>query len=405
MTDDFTSMDVLDDPYTYFGNLRENDPLHWNPLTKSWIVTRYDDVLALIRNHDVFVSGLPPIDPRTTFPPIAEEDWEVVDQLASMRNFINTDRPKHLEMRQAVHRWFTPKTVERWRLELRATVHALVAAHEADGRMELKEDFATPLPLKTICLMLGVPAADAERLKDLAAAFAGAFAIVGVGFDPELIRGAVRAHEELTDYFAPLIDAREREPSDDLISLMADGRHRGVFTDLECIDNVILLLIAGHETTLNLITNGILAFLRNPEQWDLLRSNSVGLCASATEECLRYEPSIPMLVRMSTAEIELLGTLIPPGSLFHWITSSANRDPRRFANPEVFDITRSPNPHIAFGGGIHHCLGAALARIEAQEAFRGLAERFPRLELANDALEYMQSIEFRSLRALEVAWS
>jgi cytochrome P450 len=253
--------------------------------------------------------------------------------------------------------------------------------------------------------MLGVPLADAEWLKHRAADVAGAEAIVGVGYDPSLIAASVQAREQLKGYFAPLIDAREKDPGEDLISLMADGRRRGVFTELECIDNVILLLIAGHETTLNLITNGVLAFIRNPEQWQLLRSDPGALCASATEECLRYEPSIPMLVRINTAVVKLHGKTVPSGSLFHWVTSSANRDRRRFERPDTFDITRSPNPHVAFGGGIHHCLGAALARVEAQEAFRGLAQSVGRLQLQTEMLEYMPSIEFRSLRALEVSFA
>jgi len=404
-TDDLLAAEVYTNPYDYFGWLRETDPVHWNPLYRSWVVTRHSDVVWLIRHHELFSSELPLLDPRQSYPPIDEADWEVVEALERHgRNLISADRPEHLAMRRTVHRWFTPSAVERWRAELARTVQRLIDARRADGGMELKSEFATPLPLKTICLMLGVPEEDAAHLKDLAVAFASAFAVVGAGYDPNLVRESLRAHGELEEYFSPLVAARAKDPGNDLISLLADGMRRGVFTRDECLENVILLLIAGHETTLNLITNGALAFIRSPSQWDLLQSDPARMCEAATEECLRYEPSIPLLVRVTTQDLELGGIEIGAGTLVHWVTCSANRDPRAFSDPDRFDITRSPNAHVAFGGGIHHCLGAALARVEAQEAFKGLAENLPRLYLEEDEVEYLPSIEFRSVRSLNVSW-
>jgi cytochrome P450 len=404
-TDDLTVPEVSVDPYRYFGRLRETDPVHWNSLFKSWIVTRYQDVAWLIRNHGVFSSAIPSIfsgiiigDPGRAYPPIDEFDWELVEALKGVRPFLVHDRPEHLEMRQTVHRWFTPKAVEKWRAELRAKAHGLIDARLADGRMEIKRDFAAPLPLTTICWMLGIPQDDAALLRGFAAHAP----------DPDFGRDRARVSHaswvELVNYFSPLIDVRVREPRDDLISLLADGERRGIFTHEQCIVNAIHLLIAGHETTLDLITNGVLAFIHNPEQWVLLRSDPATMCVSATEECLRYDPALKLMIRVSTRDIELGGKVIRAGDQIFWCIASANRDPRMFWDPDRFDITRSPNPHLAFGGGIHHCLGAALARVEGQEAFRALAEKLPRLRLLDDGVDYPPRLIFREVDALHVAW-
>lgn len=164
------------------------------------------------------------------------------------------------------------------------------------------------------------------------------------------------------------------------------------------------MTLAGYQGSVNLICNGLLTLMRNRAQWDLLCSDPAGLCGSATEECLRYEPFIA-LGRVSHQDVELAGKQIRANERILWVMASANRDPRVFSNPDVFDITRSPNPHVTFGGGIHHCLGAALARIEGQEAFRALAERLPHLWLRSDDVEWIPDLGSRELRALDVAWS
>jgi cytochrome P450 len=165
------------------------------------------------------------------------------------------------------------------------------------------------------------------------------------------------------------------------------------------------LLVAGHETTLGLICSGTVAFIRNPEQWDLLQADPDELCVSATEECLRYEPTVKVVpLRVATRDVELRGQMIHAGDMVYWAISSANRDPRVFSDPETFDIRRSPNPHIGFGGGIHHCIGAALARVEGQEAFKALVRNFPRLRLLDDEVEYVPRLIERVVVSLPVAW-
>jgi len=325
-----TASAVAADPYAYFAHLRETDPVHWNPFLKGWLVTRYADVTWLIRNHEVFSSANAPIDPGDAYPPIDQADFGLVEMVdIDLRGFvvdpgpkglIDVDRPAHLAMRQAIHQWFTPKAVERWREHLRETVERLLETHRGDRQMEVKSDFATPLPLATICWMMGIPQADAARLRDLVVRFALP------GFAQDRLRSTVPAVRELEEYFLALLEARARNPGEDLISMLADGERHGVFTKSQCVANAILLMGAGHETTLSLICNGVLTFIRNPEQWDLLRSDPAGLSASAPEECLRYEPSLIMPSRICTRDLELGGKLIRAGDRVHW--GDRLREPR-----------------------------------------------------------------------------
>jgi len=407
--DDLAAPEATADPYAFYGRLRESDSVHWNEKWKAWMVTRYADVTWMIRKHELFPSAPPPMEPREVRPPIADEDWELVESLdvdirgflgvgLGMQGLVTADRPAHLEMRQALHRSFTPKAVERWRENLRTKAHELIDARFAEGEMEIKNDLATPLSLTTIGSMLDIPQADEERLRDLTEAF------TTPGFGPNRMRRPVLAMRELQEYFDPLLDERSKTEGDDLISLLAAAELRGVYNRSQSIADAILLMAAGHETTLNLIANGLLTFIQNPDQWDLLRSNAKDLCVTATEECLRYEPSILLAFRVCKQDTELSDQVIRADDLVFWVIASANRDPRAFVSPDTFDITRSPNPHVAFGGGIHHCLGAALARIEAQEVFRALAERFPRFRLNTGELEYVPDLHQRQLMSLHVQW-
>jgi cytochrome P450 len=188
--------------------------------------------------------------------------------------------------------------------------------------------------------------------------------------------------------------------------VLVDAERRGVLTRRQLYGQIHLLVDAGHETTINLICNGLLALIRHPQQWDLLRADPDGLSALATEECLRYDPSGSWTRRISNQDQELGGKLIRAGDYLLAITPAANRDPRVFRDPDRLEITRSPNPHVMFGGGIHHCLGAAMARLEGQEVFRALAQRFPRLQLESEEdIEYEKTQPTRQLKSLPVRWS
>jgi pimeloyl-[acyl-carrier protein] synthase len=209
----------------------------------------------------------------------------------------------------------------------------------------------------------------------------------------------------MIDYVSPLVDERIVNPGDDFISVLAQGEKAGVFTRHQVLVNTSLLLLAGHETTINLLCNGTLAFIRHPEQWAWLKQDPASRTVRATEECLRYDAPVKSIQRIASQDVDIHGKLLRQDDRIRWFISSANRDPKAFAAPERFDVTRHPNPHVAFGSGIHHCLGASLARLEGQEAFKAMAERFPSLQLATEELGYQPSITFRSLKSLPVTWN
>jgi cytochrome P450 len=249
-----------------------------------------------------------------------------------------------------------------------------------------------------IAQMLGMPYQDRQFLRELSEQLI----FIGRG-EPDRMRMTGEAIHGLVEYLSPLIEQRLARPGDDLLSVLASGEQRGVYTREAVVANAVLLLLAGHETTINLICNGTLAFLRHPDQWALLQHDPA-LAVRATEECLRYDPPVKSLQRIAVQDVELGGKVIRSLDRVRWFLTSANRDPEKFAAPEKFDITRDPNLHVAFGSGIHHCLGATLARLEGQEAFKALAQRFPSLHLETEELEYQPSILFRSLKSLPVTW-
>jgi cytochrome P450 len=209
----------------------------------------------------------------------------------------------------------------------------------------------------------------------------------------------------MIEYVAPLVNERIEQPGDDFISVLAQGEKKGVFTRHQVLVNTSLLLLAGHETTLNLLCNGTLAFMRHPDQWTLFKTDPEGLAKRATEECLRYDAPVKSIQRLAAQDVDMRGKTLRKDDRIRWFITSANRDPEVFANPETFDITRDPNPHVGFGNGVHHCLGATLARLEGQEAFKALAQRFPNLHVETEVFEYQPSIALRSLKSLPVAFN
>jgi cytochrome P450 len=400
--DDLLGTEATQDPYAYFGPLREHDPLHWSERYRAWILTRHADLAWLTRQHGLFSSAVAANDPERTYPSLSPLDPELRDALGRiyLEAFQQHDRPEHLAMRQAIHRSFTPAAIEAWRPEIRDIVAQLLAPRLGDGRMEVRADLATPLALIVICRMLGLPASDGPLMRRLTEAVTG-----GPKTVPDGGRAVIDGLRELEDYLEPIIEARRRKPGDDLISLLVDAERRGAYTRRQLFANVVLLLTAGHETTINLVCNGILAFARHPHQWRIVRRDPAGVCSSATEECLRYDPPLKMLWRVCAADVERDGTLLRAGDRVFWVIAAANRDPAAFVDPDRFDVLRATNQHLAFGGGIHHCLGAALARVEGQEAFRAMAEAFPEFELETDPVEYVPDWQIRRMRALSVTWT
>jgi cytochrome P450 len=392
MHDDLFTPEVVHDPYTYFSRLREEHPVHWNARDEAWLITRYDDVVWLTRHPELFSSAV-------FTPPSQAASSSVQQVFADM--FIRRDRPTHTAMRQVVHRAFTPQAVERWRPLVRSVMHTLLDEVEAQGGLEVLHEFAMPMTVAVIAQLVGLPHQDRHVLRALSETL---LTISRWRRAPgERDRIADVLHELLAS-LTSLVDARRTQPTDDLLSVLVRGEQHGTLTRQEVLANTVLLLAAGHETTINLIGNGLLAFLRHPEQWAVFTQAPEQYAALATEECLRYDPPVKSFTRMAVVDVPLRNKVIRQGERVRWVIAAANRDPAKFAMPDTFDMRREPNPHVAFGSGIHHCLGVSLARLEGQESFTAFAQRFPALSLATDEVVYQPSLAFRTLTALPVSW-
>ena len=401
VNDDMFTQDVVSDPYGYYGQLRDEDPVHWNEKYELWVITGYEDLVWLTRHHELFSSAVFRNDERPAYPEIYESDLGLYEYTKDYQadQFIQHDRPDHLEMRKVVHGYFTPKAMEIWRPMVQAAITELLDEAEEKGHMDVMADFATPLPLLVIAQMMGVPPADRPYIREIATKLLN----IGRG-EPDRMQPLSEGMRQMREYVDSLLDERMANPGDDFISVLAGGHKRGVFTRHQVLVNSGLLLLAGHETTINLICNGTLAFIQHPDQWDLLQEDPAVRTVRATEECLRYDAPVKSIARIGSEDVEMKGKTIYQGDRIRWFISSANRDPEVFSEPGRFDIQRYPNRHVAFGSGIHHCLGATLARLEGQESFKALAERFPRFHVQADELEYQPSITFRSLKSLPVTW-
>jgi cytochrome P450 len=400
--DDMFAPDVIAEPYAYYGRLRDTDPIHWNETYALWVVTRYDDLVWLTRHHELFSSAVFKNDPRPAYPAIDESDLGLYEYVKNYQGdqFIQHDRPDHLEMRRVMHSYFTPKSMEAWRPFVRDAVKELLDAAEEKGEMDVMRDLATPLPVLVIAEMMGVPKSDRPYIRQLAEKLL----YIGRG-EYDRMKPLTEGMRGMIDYVSPLVDERMVNPGNDFISVLARGEKQGVFTRHQVLVNTSLLLLAGHETTINLLCNGTLAFTRHPDQWARFKQDPVGQAKQATEECLRYDSPVISIQRIASQDVELRDKVLRKNDRIRWFISAANRDPDAFPGPDTFDIGRHPNQHVAFGSGTHHCLGATLARVEGQEVFKALAERFPDLRAETEGLDYQPSITFRSLKSLPVTWN
>jgi len=402
INEDLLGPEAIADPYTYYGRLREEDPLHWNPRYEMWVLTRYDDVVWALRHPELFSSEIFLRDPHPPLPPILETDQALYEFNKHYLShwFIRRDAPDHRRMRRVVHSHFNPKYIAgRFRPLVQEVICGLLAEVEDRGHMEVLQDFAAPLPVLVIAQWLGLPQQDREFIRQLSRHL-----LALDQENPDRNQAVYQAITTLVEYITPLVEERLTKPRDDLLSVLATGEKEGSLSRDEVLGNTLLLLVAGHQTTINLIGNGILALLRHPDHWAQLQQDSTRIMR-ATEEILRYDAPVKRAPRIAAADVELHGKTIRQGERVLLVLSAANRDPRQFSDPDTFDITRDPNPHVAFGGGIHHCLDANLARLEGQEAFRAITQRFAPFCLATERLEYQTLLSLRGLKALWVSWS
>src|SRR5216684_4407578 len=335
------------DMYAWFRTMRESKPISFNEQHNEWAVFDYDDVQRVLSDYSTFSSEY-----MGTDSPIGS-------------SIISTDPPRHRQLRSLVTQAFTPRTVAQLTPRITAIVNELLDGAAPSGRMDVIDDLANPLPVIVIAELLGIPAADRERFKYWSDVVVGA--VPSGGRNPQM---------EMGQYFLQMIEQRRQEPADDLISALLDAQVDGQhLNQLELLGFCILLLVAGNETTTNLIGNAILCFDEQPEVMEQLRAEPV-LVPGAIEEVLRYRSPVQFMYRRAVADITIRDQEIQAGqTVLAWI-GSANRDEAQFPDPDRFDIRRTPNRHIAFGHGIHFCLGAPLARLEAKIALIMLLERF-----------------------------
>ena len=385
------------DPYPVFDWLREHDPVHWSESLRAWVVTRYPDVLEIWNRPELFSSDRFR-KVRAEFTSQRPEVRAVASVLADWLVF--RDPPDHTRLRALLQKAFTPRQLEKSRPRIQAAIDALIDAASSRGEMEFVAEFAFPLPALVIALLLGAPAEDIEPIKRWSDQLA---AYLGGSLDGEDNFTRARAGiTGLVDYFTALLREKRRDPGDDLIGLMLRAEHEGHTLGAdEIVSNCVLLLFAGHETTTNLLANGLFHLLRHPGALAQLRARPA-LGASAVEELLRYESPVPATVKVATEDFEFRGARLRAGEMVLPFLSAANRDSRQFPDPDRLDLARQPNRHLAFGWGIHFCLGAPLARLEAGLAFRSLLERLPDLALVDAEPRWQPWLFFRSLEELRV---
>jgi cytochrome P450 len=381
------------DPYPQYKALYSGPPLILNLFIPLIPVARYRDLVAVLRDHERFSS----VPPRQFANP---EDLKVTGNAPTL---VSSDPPVHTRLRRLVSRAFSPARIRAMEPRIRQIAAELLDRVAELGAFEVMEDFAVPLPVRIIAEMLGVDPANYQQFREWSNTLIDSSNRSGPG--APMAPNIRRAFIELRDYFGVEIERRRRTPGDDLISLLvaAHDEAEALSAD-ELMGFVILLLIAGNETTTNLIGNGMLALARNPDQLELLARNP-DLLPSAIEEMLRYDSPVQSTLRVAKSDTEVGGTSVPAGALMFTLVGAGNRDPAQFPEPDRFDVAREPNDHLAFGEGIHFCLGASLARLEAQVAFSEVLARFSHFRLANPGvkLQYRGSFFVRGLTELRIA--
>ena len=387
------------DPYPTYRRLRAEDPVHHRVFDEEhvWLLTRYADCEEVLRDPRCSASRFP----EDWLRQVAETPDTPLAQMAraTLGMMLLKDPPDHTRLRTLVNKAFTPRRVEALRDRLQGVVDELLDGVRDRGEMDVIADLAAPLPLIAIAELLGLPREDRAQLKVWSDRFVTF--IDGTIRDAGLMEAAV-ATGELREYLSRIVATRREAPRDDLISGLISAHEAGDrLTEDELYSTITLLLAAGHETTTNLIGNGLLALLQHRDQLGKLRA-SPDLIRSAVEELLRFDSPVQMTSRVPTEDIVIAGKTILKGQEINTSIGGSNRDPAVFADPDRLDITRRDNRHLSFGWGVHFCVGAALARLEGQLAIGSVVQRMPDLRLEQDKFEWRPGIVLRGLRELPV---
>jgi cytochrome P450 len=391
------SDEFLKNPYPALNALRDQAPVSWSERGRQWLVAGHEEALQTMRSN---ICGK------------RIERWKHPNLLMrlvihfrsrTMRSMLIEDPPEHTRLRSLVNSAFTPAVVQQLELRIQEIAENLIAEFRTDSSAELVSQYAFVLPVTVIAELLGVPAADRARFKDwstqITAGFRGKFC-------PMLITRSLAANHGLSQYLKQIIKEKKQRPQHDLISALLEvqSQNDGRLSERELLANSLLLLLAGHETTVNLIGNGLYNLLQAPEQLRLLKENP-SLINNAVEEFLRYDPPVQFVRRVAYKDFQLSDKTIRKDDILTVLISPANRDPRVFSEPDRMNIQRQNSKHISFGSGIHHCLGAELARTEARIAIMTLLDKLPDLRLdQNEAVEHRGPFLLRGLKTLPVSY-
>jgi cytochrome P450 len=390
---DLLAPDVVADPHPTFARLREEDPVHWSEHHRAWVITRYDDVTAALRDARLSSDRASPMA-RAGGRGGGGEDDPVVSVLSHWMVF--RDPPDHTRLRRAMRAAFTPPAIDALRPTIERVVDELLDG--LAGEVDFVSQFAMPMPALVIAELLGLPGEDHDQFRAWSEDLATLVFASGL---PDRHRRGRHALTALAGYLGEHLARRRSRPQDDLLGALAVAQAAGDLTADEAVANAVLLLFAGHETTTTLLANGLAVLLAHPRELRRLPAQP-SLMGTAVDELLRYEGPSKLIPRWTVDEIELHGRRLAPGCLVLLVQAAANRDPRRFADPDRLDVARHPNPHLGFGYGPHHCLGGPLARLETSIALSRLIARRPGLCLAGEAPRWRPNLLGRSVDTVNV---
>ena len=388
---------ILANPYPLYKKLREADPVHWDPFLHAWVATRYEDVIQVMLRFSA---------DRTPSP----EQLEALGMMAELqpvaqvmvKQMLFMDAPAHTRLRAVCATAFTPARVAGLRRHIQEIADQLIDRALPSGRMDVIADFANPLPAIVTAELFGVPVEDHENLKTWSTDFAEMLG--NFQHNPDRARGVLKSTENMLAYFQNAIRDQARHPRPGLVQSLMNAEVDGArLTEEEVIANLIVTMVGGQETTTNLIGNGLVSLLRNPDQLELLK-NDPSIVASAIEELLRYESPSQHTARLAPDDMVLGGKQIRKRQAVIAVFAAANRDPERFADPDTLDLRRPDNRHVAFAWGAHYCFGAPLARMEGRIAFETLLRRLPNLRLEPRELAWRENMGLRGLKSLDVSF-
>lgn len=392
---DLYGPDLFANPYPLYQKLRSTHPVHLDGHMGCWVVTQYADVVKALANRD--------FSSERTMHGVAVRDpqWQELQPLFERISLLMfySDPPRHTKIRSLMSKALSARMVEQWRPHIQQVVDEYLDLVQDKGQMDVIADLAFPLPARIITDMLGIRPQERVQFRTWSADLADF-----LGNPPSLAqcKRLDQSMQQFMAYFRPLVARQYAHPQNDLIGALVQAEERGVvLTEDEVLVNCIGLLVGGHETTANLIGNGLLALLRHPEALQLLRMNPQ-LIESAVEEFLRYDCPVQFMARVARQTTEIGGKKIYKGQSVMLMLGAANRDPLQFPDPERLDICRQENRHLAFGHNIHFCIGAALARLEAQIAIATVLRRMPQLHLTPGPLQWRENLSFHGLKTLSV---